>query len=175
MKDMYNKVYVYVKHGRRWCYVGPLEAADLSSIITSLGGYHYLTTKIRDYTTRIAGVSRVKVTALALASMASVAVAYTASLTYGYPYWVEVATALVSQFFTVIAVFAALLANASYETRYRRRFELRIPFTPVNLAAGIALTVFATLTGFLVFSPLRSHIEPYFVSIVTEVRGSLVV
>lgn len=170
LKDMYNKVYIYVKHGRRWCYVGPLEAVDLSSIITSLSDYHYLTTKIRSCARITLGLGRMRVSTLVFVSLFSVAIAYTASASYRYPYEVRVATELLSQFSTVIAVLTALLAVATYEVKYKKRLELRIPFVTANPALGVILTALATLAGVVVFLPLRSHVEPYYVSILIEVR-----
>lgn len=37
-EEISNKV--YVKHGHKWCYVGPLEAVDLTSMVTNISNYH---------------------------------------------------------------------------------------------------------------------------------------
>ncbi len=35
--------YIYFKHGRRWCYIGPMDRVDLGELLAH--GYHHATTK----------------------------------------------------------------------------------------------------------------------------------
>jgi len=48
LKEISGRVYVYFKHGRDWCYIGPLDKVDLSKLITelSVSPYHNITTKL---------------------------------------------------------------------------------------------------------------------------------
>ena len=48
LKELSGKIYVYFKHGRKWCYLGSLENVDLSKVIVDLG-YHTFTTKFAEY------------------------------------------------------------------------------------------------------------------------------
>jgi len=48
LKELSGKIYVYFKHGRKWCYLGSLENVDLSEVIVDLG-YHTFTTKFAEY------------------------------------------------------------------------------------------------------------------------------
>lgn len=58
-KEINNKIYVYAKHGRKWCYLGPLEAVDLST-----RNYHYFTAKINDYLKKKQSVINMKTSLL---------------------------------------------------------------------------------------------------------------
>ena len=59
LKSVGGRVYIYFKHGRKWCYVGPLENHDLSKLITDLRDYHSLTTKFTSFLTHLGGNLRV--------------------------------------------------------------------------------------------------------------------
>ncbi len=48
LKEISGKIYVYFKHGQKWCYVGPLSEVNLSSLIFTLENYHSFTTKFKD-------------------------------------------------------------------------------------------------------------------------------
>lgn len=48
LKEISGRVYVYFKHGRDWCYVGPLDRVNLSGLVVELSAspYHGITTKL---------------------------------------------------------------------------------------------------------------------------------
>jgi len=48
LKEISGRVYVYFKHGRDWCYIGPLDRVNLAELITELrpSPYHNITTKL---------------------------------------------------------------------------------------------------------------------------------
>ena len=49
LKEISGKIYVYFKHGRKWCYIGPLSEVDLRELIFTLENYHSFTTKFKDF------------------------------------------------------------------------------------------------------------------------------
>jgi len=75
-KEISGKIYVYVKHGRKWCYLGPLNKVDLSEVIVSLKDYHTFTTKLVEYIKTELGVIGVKVSTLFIIGLALLLAAY---------------------------------------------------------------------------------------------------
>lgn len=155
-KEFSGKVYVYIKHGRRWCYIGPLEAVDLSSMIIDLSDYHHFTTKIKE-SMKITGMRNMRVSILVFASVSLMLAAYTLSIAsyeaIGYTrFYIEA----ISQVLVTMAVFTSLIAIALYEFKYKRRIELRVSGGVKGHILSILIVSAVILVSLIVFSPLSS-------------------
>ncbi len=83
LKQIGDRIYVYFKHGRKWCYVGPLERVDLSNLLLSIG-YPTPTTKMAGALQMVLGALGMRRSLLQLAIMILVALAYSLSTNPSY-------------------------------------------------------------------------------------------
>ncbi len=63
LKKLGGRIYVYFKHGSKWCYIGPADSVNLSELLGSieLDSYHNITTKFTEYFGKVVGDLRMKV------------------------------------------------------------------------------------------------------------------
>ncbi len=147
LKTISGRIYVYVRHGREWCYIGPLDRVDLATILYDLRDYQSFTSKFLTYVATAMGLKSVGtgVRALVFIAISLLVMGYALSLG-GSSYGAAVLG------ITSIAVLLLLYAIASYEHRHiaavRRRASMR---TLIMSAIIVAATLIATL-------PLRSPI-----------------
>lgn len=159
-----------MKHGRRWCYVGPLEAVDLSGVIIDLSDYHYFTTKIKE-SMSIIRVRDVKVSTLVFTSLLLVLVAYSLSIaSYNAIWYTRFYMETASQVLVTIAVFTALIATALYELKYKRRIELRTPGGMLGHVLSILIASAALFVSLIAFTPLSSTLTMWSSIIVQDAR-----
>ncbi|WFO75193.1 hypothetical protein J4526_09005 [Desulfurococcaceae archaeon MEX13E-LK6-19] len=152
LKEISGRIYVYIKHGREWCYLGPLEKVDLSSIIIGVRDYHTFTTKLAEYLRVRIGDVGVKVSTPFIIGLALLLAAYGIGLG-GYGNYV---LAMV-----LLSTLSFLLSIAVYENTYARHQEYgtlsRILSRGLKLyiLLTIALTIIAIITTIPLISPLR--------------------
>ncbi|RLE56676.1 MAG: hypothetical protein DRJ40_04990 [Thermoprotei archaeon] len=85
LKELSGKIYVYVKHGREWCYVGPLEKVDLSRVLQDLRTYHSITTILSRYLVpRYEGGVSMRYVLIFVIGLSLLLSAYGLSTRYGY-------------------------------------------------------------------------------------------
>ncbi len=112
-KEISGRIYVYVKHGREWCYLGPLDRVDLSSILIDLRDYHISTTKLVDYVRVKWGTISMRIPVLFVIGLALLLAAY--GIGIGDSSYGNYVLALV-----LLSTLSFLLAIAVYESTYTR-------------------------------------------------------
>lgn len=155
-KELYGKIYVYFKHGRRWCYIGPLEKVDLQKLIISLKTYHTFTTKFADQLKNIIGEIAMRLTYLVI----SIAILFTAAYTLSIP--PERYSTIVFSI-TMIANILLSFTIAIYEKTYKEKSYTTLKRT---ISRSYVLYLFFTLGIFyltlIVTYPLACPIKMRF-------------
>ncbi len=142
LKQIGGKMYVYFKHGRKWCYVGPLERVDLSNLLLSIE-YHTLTTKMAEALQTVLGALGMRRSLLQLAIMVLVALAYSLSTNPSY-----------SNIVLSLMVIAWILS--SYRVSQQHQGKLCCKFR--ELKAHQVLAILLGVAGLLIGMPLTSPI-----------------
>jgi len=106
LKEISGKIYVYFKHGRKWCYIGPLSEVDLRELIFTLENYHSFTTKFKDFIITY-GVKSMSRALMFILGISFILVAYSLSVN---PNFSGIVLAL-----TVLSTIAFPTLIASYE------------------------------------------------------------
>lgn len=72
------KVFIYFKHGSRWCYIGPVGSVDVDELLrdVELESYHNLTTKFTEYLSKVLGEARLRLGAQLIIGLALTVSAY---------------------------------------------------------------------------------------------------
>lgn len=105
LKEISGRIYVYMKHGRRWCYLGPIDKVDLSIVLSSLD-YHTFTTKFSEVARLILGVVSMRISALFILGLGLLLSAYGLGMT----------NPSVSLTLTILSVLVFLTAITLYES-----------------------------------------------------------
>ncbi len=151
LKEISGRIYVYIKHGREWCYLGPLEKVDLSSIVIGVRDYHTFTTKLAEYFRVRIGGAGVKVSTPFIVGLALLLAAYGIGLGgYGNYVLTMVLLSTLSFLFSIAVYENTYAGHQEYGTLSRnlsRGLKLYILLT-------IALTIIAVITTIPLVSPL---------------------
>ena len=153
-KEISGRIYVYVKHGRKWCYLGPLDTVELSGVIVSLRDYHTFTTKLVDYIKSKLEVSGVRVSTLFISGLALLLTAYSIGL--GGPVYGNYVLALVS-----LSTLLFLVAIATYEGTYAklRGYSILSAIISKGLSLYMLLTVVLIICVVIATIPLVAPIR----------------
>ncbi|OYT55510.1 MAG: hypothetical protein B6U76_05770 [Desulfurococcales archaeon ex4484_217_2] len=158
LKEISGKIYVYFKHGRKWCYIGPLSEVDLRELIFTLENYHSFTTKFKDFIITY-GVKNMSRALMFILGISFILVAYSLSVN---PNFSGIVLAL-----TVLSTIAFSTLIASYELSPLPKVKyshLRgILSKGLHYYLSLALIIIALV--FIASSPLTS---PYNVMINVE-------
>ncbi len=139
-KEISGRIYVYMKHGRDWCYLGPLGSVDLSSVLTDLTDYHTFTTKLAGFIRSRWGSDRMKVSTPFTIGLALLLTAYGVGL--GGPNYGNYVLALV-----LLSTLSFLLAIATYESIYSKLKS----YMGLSRVMSKGLMPYTLLTAALVF------------------------
>ena len=158
LKEISGKIYVYFKHGRKWCYIGPLSEVDLRELIFTLENYHSFTTKFKDFIITY-GVKNMSRALMFILGISFILVAYSLSVN---PNFSGIVLAL-----TVLSTIAFSTLIASYELSPLPKVKYShlkgILSKGLHYYLSLALIIIALV--FIASSPLTS---PYNVMINVE-------
>ena len=151
-KELYGKIYVYFKHGRKWCYVGPLDKIDLSSLLISLETYHTFTTKFLGYLKSLVGEMSMKLATMFIISLTLTSAAYGLS-TAGSKYNSIVLT------LTIVSDLMFAFVIAFYESIYKEgKYKLLDKVVSKGKIVYLLFSISALWLTLLVTYPLASPI-----------------
>ena len=153
LKEISGRVYVYIKHGRSWCYLGPLDKVELSEVLISLSTYHTFTTKFVDIASMIGGMNmNLGLVIPFTLGLILLLLAYCLSLSSH--------SAVLVLALTTTSVITMLLTIAIYEHRYRvRRYEILTRIYSKGLIVYSSLSILVITLTTLATIPLASPIE----------------
>ncbi|MCD6278235.1 MAG: hypothetical protein J7J11_00980 [Desulfurococcales archaeon] len=78
LKKLGGNVYIYFKHGSRWCYIGPVGSVDMDELLrdVELEPYHNFTTKFTEYLSKLLDEARLRLGAQLMIGLALTVSAY---------------------------------------------------------------------------------------------------
>jgi len=157
-KEISGNIYVYFKHGREWCYIGPASRVDLSSLISGIELYHTFTTKFRELLEVHLGGLRLKLMVTFMIGVILLISAYCISFINLDGYYSSVSLMLTSisslTFMLSIALYEKSITNGKYV------FQVRV--LKRSLIAYVILTAFAILIVTILALPLKSPVNMWF-------------
>ncbi|MCD6487966.1 MAG: hypothetical protein J7K21_01920 [Desulfurococcales archaeon] len=154
LKEVSGRIYVYIKHGREWCYLGPLERVDLSSIIISVRDYHTFTTKLAKYLRVKLGDVNMKVSTPFIIGLALLLAAYGIGL--GGPGYSNYVLAMI-----LLSTISFLLSIAVYESTYAKLqgYSMLSRILSKGLKLYIPLTIVLTIIVIIITIPLKTPLK----------------
>ena len=149
LKKLGGKIYVYFKHGRKWCYLGSIENVDLSKLIDDLG-YYTFTTKFAEYFKSYLGKVSMNYAVVFIIALALLLSAYGIS-TGGYVYGHIVLTLVVLSSLTFISLIAF----------YEKKYPLRVKYWKLSkiLEESIVQYIIISLVIFAIVSLATMPLE----------------
>ncbi len=173
LKELSGKIYVYVKHGREWCYVGPLDRVDLSKVLQDLRTYHSITTILSKYFVPMCGGTvSMRYVVIFVIGLALLLSAYGLSTRYGYESVTLTLTLLSTLVFSLgIAIYEVTTSPTIQYSSLKRVLSYGLWKYFLMMVAVVLVVIFITLP---IASPLKFTFEykvPALSHVVTWIGG----